>query len=205
MKPNDLVGETYGRLTVQRVYGRDARKNILWYCACICGGRAIAYAYDLRAGKVKSCGCLSREGMHTTHGFARAGAARSPIYSIWATMIQRCTNPKDRAYKNYGARGITVCKRWEKFERFLADMGEPPVGHSLDRKNNEKGYSKSNCRWATAQMQSRNKRSNVYVWVGRTQYALADACEVLGVTRQCIYYRMKAHQLTHQEAIDYGN
>lgn len=86
------------------------------------------------------------------------GMAGTPIYQIWASMIQRCTNSKDKDYKDYGARGITVCKEWLKFEAFFSDMGHRPEGRSLDRRENDKGYSKDNCRWATAVEQANNRR-----------------------------------------------
>ena len=73
-------------------------------------------------------------------------------------MLQRCNNPNSQRYKDYGGRGITVCKRWLKFENFLADMGDRPRGLTLDRKNNDKGYYKRNCHWATYEQQAANKR-----------------------------------------------
>lgn len=78
---------------------------------------------------------------------------------IWKAMIQRCTNPNDRRWKDYGGRGITVCQRWrESFEAFYADMGPRPDGLSIDRVNNDRGYSPQNCQWATREQQARNKR-----------------------------------------------
>lgn len=87
---------------------------------------------------------------------------KSPLVEkgIWAKMIRRCHNHEDAAYKNYGGRGITVCKRWHKFENFYRDMGTRPEGKSLDRINNDKGYSKNNCRWATWEQQQNNRRNN---------------------------------------------
>jgi hypothetical protein len=98
----------------------------------------------------------------TTHGHARSrttGRAGTSTYYIWAAMIQRCTNPRCAAWKDYGGRGISVCARWrESFENFLADMGEKPEGLSIDRTNNDGNYEPGNCRWATASEQARNKR-----------------------------------------------
>lgn len=83
---------------------------------------------------------------------------KTRTYVSWDAMLQRCTNVKHHKWKDYGGRGIRVCRRWHKFENFLADMGERPVGKTLDRKNNDGNYCKGNCRWATRSEQQRNKR-----------------------------------------------
>jgi hypothetical protein len=202
MKRNDLVGQTFGRLTVLQIAGLNAKQNVLWRCVCVCGGMATAPAYDLRNGRVQSCGCLVREGLNKKHGMAKAGNKRAPVYSLWASMLARCRNPKDRNYPYYGGRGITVCKRWEKFENFLADMGEPPLGLTLDRKDNNKGYSPSNCQWVSSVVQNRNKRSNVWVLLKGKRLVLTDALAQLGKTKEALHYQMKTHGLTHQEGIN---
>jgi len=92
------------------------------------------------------------------HGGYVHGEWNHPLYKTWWHMLQRCENPLNAAYKNYGARGITVCRRWHDIASFIADMGDKPVGASLERKNNNRGYSPSNCVWATATAQSRNRR-----------------------------------------------
>lgn len=202
MRRNNLVGQRFERLVVVGDAGICSKHNVRWECVCDCGGRAVAYAYDLRAGKVKSCGCLAREGANTKHGLARGGKRRSRVYSIWATMVQRCTNPNDRAYANYGARGIKVCRRWMSFENFFADMGEPAPEQSLERANNDKGYSPNNCYWASRAEQARNKRSTVRVCVDGTEMVLTDALRLLGVSLGALHYWMKKLNLTHQEGVE---
>jgi hypothetical protein len=94
----------------------------------------------------------------------RHGMARTPYYKAWASMIQRCTNPKVPGYAHYGARGITVCERWRDFVNFHADMGERPAGFTLERIDNDGPYEPGNCRWASMFDQAQNKRRPELVW-----------------------------------------
>lgn len=135
--------------------------------------------------------------------FARThGLTRTPEHRIWINMRSRCTNPQDENYKNYGGRGIGVCVRWIKFENFLVDMGPRPTPrHSLDRKNNDKGYYKRNCRWATRREQQNNLRSNrLITYKGKTQTLAAWAREV-GKLSRTIKYRLDVLGLSVEEAL----
>ena len=105
----------------------------------------------------------------TKYSLTKSGKP-SATYKTWMSMKDRCYREEHEAFANYGGRGIKVCKRWLKFENFLADMGERPQGMTLDRIDNDKGYSKSNCRWATQESQSNNKRTCIYLtYQGKTQ------------------------------------
>ena len=157
MKFADITGQRFGRLSVVRREGSIGAGFAAWKCQCDCGNEVLVDVGRLRAGRTRSCGCLAREcaaARKRTHGMTGSRA-----YKTWVMMIQRCTNPRYPNYKNYGARGITVCQRWrESFEAFLADMGNRPSGLTLDRKDNDGHYEPGNCRWADALTQVRNRR-----------------------------------------------
>ena len=116
------------------------------------------------------------------HGHVIGGM--SPTYSSWVKMWARCRGTNDKRYekrKNYDLRGIRVCKRWLRFENFLADMGERPTGLTLDRKDNNKGYSPSNCRWATMKQQIRNRRNRRTLKAFGQEVTIAEWAEISGL------------------------
>ncbi len=114
-----------------------------------------------------------------------------PLYQTWMGIKGRCTNPNYRQWNDYGGRGITICERWKDFAAFAADMGERPRGHSIDRIDNDKGYSPDNCRWATRQEQQRNRRLAVFVIVEGVQYRAIELAEIAGVKTDTIIERAK--------------
>lgn len=148
----DLTGQRFGRLTVLALAPNRGTKSA-WTCRCDCGRERVVMLGNLRSGHSRSCGCLHVE-RQTTHG-----QSYSPTYTTWKMMWQRVkgNGPLDD-FERYTLRGIGVCDRWRSFEAFLADMGERPVGTSLDRINNDRGYEPGNCRWATRKEQSNNCR-----------------------------------------------
>ncbi len=157
-------GAKYGRLTVLGLAGRDAAGRQRWLCRCDCGSQRVISSGDIRRKHkpTRSCGCLRAEVMaraNLQHGHANVRNGNgSPEWNAWASMRKRCTNPRHEFFHLYGGRGITVCKRWDDFSAFLADMGaRPSPEHSLDRSNNDGNYEPSNCRWATRSEQARNK------------------------------------------------
>lgn len=125
-----------------------------------------------------------------THG-DRSVKNTAPEYAAWKSMRSRCMNLNNKAYPRYGGRGITVCEQWSEYPVFLKDIGRKPSAlHSLDRIDNNKGYSPANCRWATTQQQSRNRRSNKVVeYMGRRQ-SVADWCDELAMPKNAVYLRL---------------
>lgn len=151
----DIAGQRFGRLTALR-FTHSVNGVRMWLCRCDCGIEAPVDCHALRTGNTKSCGCLRRDvasAANRTHGLSG-----SSTFFRWQAMKNRCLNPRDKDWKHYGGRGITVCERWLSFEPFLADMGEAPPGMTIDRRDNDKGYEPGNCRWATMTVQANNRR-----------------------------------------------
>jgi hypothetical protein len=151
------AGDRYGRLTI--IKGVETKNgNRYFECLCDCGNVAIERLHHLTKGITKSCGCYRKiiNKNRKIHGHSNS----TPTYNSWAMMKQRCYNSNRKDYYNYGGAGITVCERWRNsFENFLSDMGERPIGTTLDRYPNQSGiYEPDNCRWATIKEQNNNKR-----------------------------------------------
>jgi hypothetical protein len=177
----DLYGQMFGRLVVLNEAESQKRWETVWQCLCACGNVKKVRAKHLRSGQVTSCGC--RQG-----GFTH-GMTKTRIYRVWCQMRRRCSTPNDRGWHLYGGRGITVCERWQSFNRFYADMGDPPPSTSLDRIDNDGPYSPENCRWATNAEQARNKRSNVFLTYGGITQTITDWARAKGIKESTLHGR----------------
>lgn len=156
MKAIDLTGKRFGRLVAQRAADVVGRKR-KWSCMCDCGNEVAVFRENLSLGRTRSCGCLNRE--ITVQRNYRHGMAKTRVYKIWAGMRKRCLNPKSTRWEWYGGRGITVCERWNSFENFYADMGEPPTrAHTIEREEVNGNYEPSNCIWLLSREQQKNRR-----------------------------------------------
>jgi hypothetical protein len=159
----ELTGQKFGRLTVENLNPvRTLSGSTRWNCICDCENKVTVIGSHLISGHTTSCGCFKIElsvKKCTTHGMSNTSE-----YNIYNLMIRRCTDSSVDSYIYYGGRGITVCDRWmNSFEAFYEDMGpRPSPDHSLDRKENDKGYYKDNCRWSTIVEQANNRRNNVF-------------------------------------------
>ncbi|TXN33923.1 hypothetical protein [Methylobacterium sp. WL19] len=146
------IGDVFGRLTI--IGGPYKEKSkVRWQCRCECGSTKDFRHDHIRSGATISCGCA-----YIKHGHSLSGK-KTAEYDAWTNMHQRCSNPNHFKYKDYGARGIVVCERWNSFETFIHDMGMRPEGLSLERINNDAGYSPENCKWATYAEQMKNRRA----------------------------------------------
>ena len=184
----NIAGSKFGRLTVVARVG-TRRGSVLWRCSCECGKIKDIVSYSLMRGLSLSCGCLQVEA--TRQSKKTHGMRHSPTYKVWDAMNQRCRNPNHLYYSRYGGRGIDVCPRWRTFENFLSDMAEKPEGMTIERVNNDLGYSPENCVWSTPAIQSRNKSNNVVLEFNGERRCLTDWVGFNGLTRSAIRGRLK--------------
>jgi hypothetical protein len=154
----DLTGKRFGKLTVTGFSPIAKNRRAHFYCTCDCGTVKVIRGTSLSSGNTRSCGCMSvRSGRRNG---LKHGMTNSPEYHSWENMKARCLNKAKDGYRNYGGRGIVICKRWlHSFESFFADMGcKPSSEFSIDRINNDGNYEPGNCRWATPKQQKNNRR-----------------------------------------------
>lgn len=204
-KAMDLLSQRFGRLIVIEREGNDKSGKTIWKCVCDCGQTTSVQGSSLKSGTIQSCGCLGREKL-LEYGKTAAvihDMSRSSIYAIWTNIVDRCYNEKNPNYHRYGGRGITMCDEWRNsFEAFYHDMGErPSVNYSIDRRDNDKGYCKDNCRWATSQEQAANRQRSLYFEYKGERKLLIEWCRTLNLKYSLVYYRIKVLKWEFHEAI----
>lgn len=196
----DMTGQRIGKLKVIELAG-VCENYAIWRCKCDCGNEVEVRGSALRkSNPTESCGCINKEIQRAR--FKTHGLSRGRTYSSWHAMRERCLNQEHEAFYRYGGRGIGICDEWiNDFEKFIGDMGERPKGTSLDRIDNDKGYSKDNCRWVTRKQQCRNKRDNVLLtFNGKTQCVSAWADEI-GLKACTLFRRIHDGRMSTEEAL----
>jgi hypothetical protein len=194
-KKSNLSGLVFGRLKVlEQTDLRSKDGSIKWLCSCSCGTICTVPSVNLVRGNTSSCGCLQKElaGQNGKKFLTTHAQSYSPVYPIWAMMVQRCTNPKNVNFHKYGGRGITVCDKWLTFEGFYADMGDRPTeNHSIERIKNNGNYEPSNCKWATVQEQANNTRRNkIITYKGETN-TIAMMARKYNLRYGQLYHRLR--------------
>lgn len=200
---SNLLGQRFGMLTVigeaDRYVSPAGYALRRWNCKCDCGKDTKVSTHALISVNTRSCGCRQRVIMKEQ--FAKHHLSYTRIYNVWKGMINRCYNPKSASYNRYGGRGITVCDEW-RGETGVKNFYEWAIhsGHSdtltLDRIDNDRGYSPDNCRWATKKQQANNTRWNHLVTINGETHNIGEWAEITGLNRKTIYRRVKLYGLS---------
>lgn len=194
----DLTGKRFGKLTVVKRVESATNGSSQWLCRCDCGNEIVLPYYTLKRRTRDNCGCIEKPHFNTKHG-----GSNTALYNMWKLMIYRCENPKNNAYKYYGARGLSVCEEWHDFLVFKkwVDDTKPDGEYTLDRIDNNKGYSPSNCRWASKSTQANNRRSNVQIDYNGETHNLMEWSSILGFDYKRVHNRMYKLGWTFEQAI----
>lgn len=185
------IGERFGKLTVTKCLGSNGKKKIEWECVCDCGKTVVHTTSALNCGKIHSCGC----GLIEMYKKAKKNDPKDKkLYSRWLSIKDRCRNPKNAQYKNYGGRGITICPEWENdFYAFRdwAFLNGYDESLSIDRIDNDKGYSPDNCRWVDSKIQGNNRRTNHCVTIDGITKTIMQWSEIYGIKYDTINRRIR--------------
>lgn len=201
----ELDGHRYGRLTVVS-RNNDLQNRRRFNCVCDCGRTTVVAGSNLRNGHTTSCGCYQSEKRaesHTTHGHLK-GNNRHPLYATWCEMRHRCNSPTHKQFQDYGGRGIVVCDEWQGkngFTTFLTDMGERPPGYSIDRIDNDLGYTKGNCRWACNITQANNTRQCRSIQAFGESHTISGWSRKTGIGKATIRFRIDKMHLPPEIAL----
>lgn len=196
MKPNYRMGQRFGLLTVIATAAtrqRPGSKYQISQCVvkCDCGNEKIVRASALTTLNTTSCGCVGLAKVRLLNH--KHGMSGTVEYKTWVRMIKRCANPNVTRWEDWGGRGIKVCERWRvSFENFYADMGDRPIGLTLERINNDGDYEPGNCKWATNTEQARNRRSVINVTIDGETHCVSEWCEKLGISPKTVLQRIRS-------------
>lgn len=194
-------GQRFERLVAVRIVEKDKHRQNVWLCQCDCGSMCVTTTNRLSQGKTRSCGCLKAEGNNKKHGMCY-----SRINSVYRKMKERCLNEKNPRYKDYGGRGINVCSEWmgkDGFKNFVAWAMANGYSDELtiDRIDNDGGYSPKNCRWADRRVQGRNTRRSHLITIGGETKTLAEWSELSGIPYSTLMQRINKLKWSPEDAI----
>lgn len=199
----NLAGMKFNRLRVvgiSRVVRGSRRSQYFWACKCDCGNDSVVVGGLLRSGHAVSCGCVRNE--KAKMRFTTHGKSGTPTYKTWKNMLTRCFNPKNSQFHDYGGRGITACDSWRKFKNFLRDMGEKPdKTYQLERVDNNAGYNKDNCIWATVAVQCVNRRNNHKITFRGETLTISQWSVKTGLSTSLLYDRINKLKWTVEESL----
>jgi hypothetical protein len=197
----NIIGNRFGRLVTKSIAGRNKQRQLMVKCLCDCGKQPVIRGYALIYGVTRSCGCFNQQ-LHKEIA-TKHDLSRTRFYRIWQGIKQRCNNPKDTAYKNYGGRGIIVCPAWQNsFVTFCLDTF---IGYdkflTIDRIDNNGPYCPFNCRWITQQEQCRNSRRNKLITINNETKTLAEWLDIYNINRSTYGARVRIQGMTPQQAL----
>lgn len=184
-----LTDRRFGRLRVVEFGGKNKWGNVVWVCKCDCGCTKIVPTSSLKSGYTRSCGCIGKE----RPSRLKHGGTGTRLYHIWKSMNERCNTRSCPGYKNYGARGISVCNEWSDYKVFRRWSMQNGYQNnlSIDRIDNNGNYSPNNCRWATLAQQAINKRNTLFYTYNGTMKPLADWVDVYGLNYKRAWQKLK--------------
>lgn len=198
MKRIDITGEKYNLLTVIGVHEVKNGK-VYWDCLCDCGQNTVVLGSNLKNGSVKSCGCLTHKpSVRRTHN-----ESKTKLYRHWKSMMYRCYNEKNSAYKWYGKRGIRVCKEWQSYDGFKKWVNEtkPCEGYTVERIDVNGDYCPNNCTWIPINEQAKNRTTTVIIDFNGEKNSLTDWCIKLGLDYKRVHNRIYKLGWSFEKAI----
>lgn len=197
-KYKNLIGQKFNLLTVISENGVDKFGRKTWLCKCDCGNESIVPSTSLVKGDVKSCGCLRGKNL-ITHNHSN-----ERLHSIWKGIRRRCNNPHEKSYKDYGARGIKLCDEWNNYENFRNWAIENGYRDDLtiDRKDVDKIYCPSNCKWSTLKEQARNKQNTFWVSYKGEIKSLPEWAEILNIDYHALFKRIHDRKWSIERAFN---
>ena len=202
-----LLGTKSGKLVAISMFQKRTSRGQMvdcFKCKCECGGEATPTAANFASGNSSSCGCKAKAAaVSRALAMAKHNMSHTPEHRAWSGMIERCFNWKNKDFKNWGGRGITVCDEWRKdFLRFYQYIGpRPAVGYSVDRINVDGNYEPGNVKWSTSREQQRNRRNNRLLTINGDTATFKEWCDRHGLKDDCVRRRIKSYGWSIEKAL----